>query len=120
MAGPHFKKHLIHTAAIRRVTRTQNNEGELIESWSTSGTIYCRYVQKTHRMADEGAGYPMIKEHMLLCNQGEDVTTEDRVGNIRWRTSGALVDAGPFDIDSLLERNTSGAHHISIQMEKVE
>ena len=120
MAGPHFKRKLIHTAAVRRVTRTQNSEGELIEAWATSGTINVRYIQQSHRMADEGAGYPMVLDHIALCNAGEDVTEEDRLGNIRFRSTGVLVDAGPFEINSCLERNTGGAHHISLKLEKIE
>ena len=120
MAGPQFKRKLIHTAAVRRVTRTQNTSGELIESWATSGTIDVRYVQQAHRMADEGAGYPMVLNHLALCNTGEDVTEEDRLANIRFKSTSALVDAGPFEINAYLERNTGSAHHISLKLEKIE
>jgi len=120
VAGPHFKKHLIHTAAVRRVTRTQNTEGELIEAWATSGTIDVRYVQQSHRIADEGAGYPMVLDHLALCNAGEDVTTEDRLANIRFRSTGVLVDAGPFEVNTYLERNSGSSHHISLKLERIE
>ena len=120
MAGPRFKKHLIHTAAVRRVTLTQSASGAMIESWATAGTIDCRYVQQSHRIADEGAGYPMVADHLLLCNQGEDVVEEDIIANVRFKSSSALVDAGPFSVESFLQRNSTKAHHISIKLERVE
>jgi len=120
VAGPHFKKHLIHVASIRRTVLTQNAEGELINSWATSGTISCRYVQQAHRMADEAAGYPMVADHMLLCDTGEDVTEEDVVANIKFAVDGTVVDAGPFTIESLLGRNSTAAHHMSVKLQRVE
>jgi len=120
MAGPNFKRNLIHTAVIQRVTQTQSASGELIDAWSTSGTIYCRYVQQSMRMADEASGYPMIADHLLLCNTGEDVVEEDRVTNIRFKSTSVLVDAGPFTVESLLDRNSTKAHHMSLKLERVE
>jgi len=120
MAGPHFKKHLIHTATIRRTTQTQSASGELIDSWSTAGTIDCRYIQQSERIADEGQGYPMVEDHLLLCDTGEDVVEEDRITNVRFAATGILVDSGPFIIESLLGRNSTKAHHMSIKLERVE
>jgi hypothetical protein len=120
VAGPLFKKHLIHTAVIRRTTQTQNDIGELVDSWVTSGTIDCRYVQQSHRIADEAQGYPMVMDHTLLCNTGEDVTEEDQVANIRFAVDGTVVDAGPFTIESMLGRSSTAAHHISLKLERVE
>lgn len=120
MAGPHFKKHLIHTMAIQRTTQTQSASGELIDSWATVGTIDVRFVHKVHRIADEGQGYPMIEDHVALCNAGEDVIEEDRGTNIRFKVDGSLVDAGPFTIESLLKRNSTRSHHISLKLERVE
>jgi len=114
MAGPHFKRKLIHQAVVQRTTQTQNTQGELIDSWGTVGTIDVRYVQQNMRMADEAAGYPMIVNHLLLCNTGEDITEEDRVTNITFKSTGVSVDT------SVLGRNTSKAHHISVKLERVE
>jgi len=120
MAGPHFKKHLIHTAAVRRATQSQNAIGEMVNAWATSGTIDCRFVHKSHRIADEASGYPMVEDHMLLCNAGEDVIAEDRIANVRWASDGTVVDAGPFEIESLLDRRSTAAHHISIKLQRIE
>jgi len=120
MAGPHFKKKLIHQAVIQRTTQTQNTIGELVDSWSAVGTIDVRFVHSSHRLADEGQGYPMIEEHFLLCNSGEDVAEEDRIASITLKTDGSSVDAGPFIINGVLKRNTGGAHHIRVNLERIE
>ena len=57
---------------------------------------------------------------MLLCNQGEDVREEDRIVTITLKADDSSVDAGPFSIQAVLKRNTGSAHHISLQLERVE
>ena len=120
MANVHFKKHLIHQAIVQRTTPAQSSSGELIDSWATTGTIDCRYVEKAERIASESAGFPMLESHMLLCNSGEDVREEDRIVTITLKADDSSIDAGPFTIESVLKRNSTGAHHISLQLERVE
>ena len=120
MAGVHFTKKLIHQCTIQRTTPAQSSTGELIDSWANVGTVDCRYVQKNERIADASSGFPLLRSDMLLLNNGEDVIEEDRVINIVYKSDGSSVDAGPFSIESLLERNTGGAHHISIILERAE
>lgn len=120
MAGPHFKKHLIHEATVQRKTDGRSSSGELIPSWSDIGTINCRYVEKQERIADEAQGFMMLLQHMLLCNQDEDVIVEDRITNIILRSDGSPVDAGTFTVESLLKRSSTGPHHISLRLERVE
>ena len=62
----------------------------------------------------------MVADHLLLCNTGEDVIEEDQVANIKFSIDGTVVDAGPFTIESLLGRNSTNAHHMSIKLERVE
>lgn len=120
MAGPHFKKHLIHQAVVQRTTRSQAANGELIDSWAAVGTIDIRYVQNAHRIADEQMGYPMVLEHFALCNSDEDVTVEDRLVNVTLKVDGSTVNAGPFEINGVLGRNSTGPHHIRLNLEKIE
>lgn len=120
MAGPHFKKKLIHRAVVQRSTPTRTASGEWVDAWSAVGTIDCRYVQRTDRFADEALGWTMLKSHLLLCNAGEDVEEDDRITSITFKVDGTSVDAGPFDIEGKLERNAGGAHHISLNLERVE
>jgi len=120
MASIHFKKHLIHQAIVQRTTPAQSSSGELIDSWATAGTIDCRFVQKSERVADPSAGFPMLNSDMLLCNKGEDVIEEDRIVTITLKADDSGVDAGPFCISSVLGRNSTDAHHMSLQLERVE
>ena len=120
MANVHFKRHLIHQAIVQRTTQSQSSSGELIDSWATAGTIDCRYVEKSERIASEAAGFPMLESHILLCNQGEDVREEDRIATITLKADSSSVDAGPFDVMAVLKRNSTGTHHISLQLERVE
>jgi len=120
MANVHFKKHLIHQAIVQRTTPAQSGSGELIDSWATAGTIDCRFVEKSERIANEAAGFPMLDSDMLLCNNGEDVQEEDRIATITLKADSSSVDTGPFSIQAVLKRNTGSAHHMSLQLERVE
>jgi hypothetical protein len=120
VANVHFKKHLIHQAIVQRTTQTQSSSGELIDAWAAVGTIDCRYVEKAERIASESAGFPMLESHILLCNSGEDVREEDHIATITLKADDSSVDAGPFSIMAVLKRNTGSAHHISLQLERVE
>lgn len=120
MANVHFKRHLIHQAVVQRTTPSQSASGELIDSWAVAGTIDLRYVMKTMRIAVEGVGFQMVEQHLAVCNTGEDVKEEDRIATITLKSDGSSVDAGPFSIESVLNRNTDSAHHMSLELERVE
>jgi len=120
MAGPHFKKHLIHQATIQRTTPVQSGSGELIDAWAAVDTVDCRFVQKEERIASEGVSLQMIQVDLLLMNQGEDILEKDQVIDIVFKSSGASVDAGPFTVESLVGRNSTGSHHLSVRLERVE
>ena len=120
MADVHFKKHLIHSAMIQRNTPATSSSGELIPSWADVGTIDCRYVEKSERIAAESAGFMMLESHLLLCNAGEDVQEDDQIVDILLRADDSVVDAGPFTVEALLRRSGTAAHHWSIRLERVE
>ena len=125
MAGPQFKRKLIHQCTVERNTPSQSTTGELTPSWAGIGTLDCRFVEKTERIANEAVGYPMLKTYLLLLadtetSLDEDVAVDDRVTDVVWKVDGSSVDAGPFAIESLLRRNTGGTHHYSLQLERVK
>lgn len=120
MAGIHFKKKLIHTCTIQRNTPVQSVSGELIATWADVESPDCRFVQKQERLANEGLGFPILEEPIILLNDDADVIEEDRIVNVRWKTDASLVDAGPFRVDAVLDRNTGRAHHISLELDRVE
>jgi len=119
MANVHFKKHLLHTCVVQRNTPAQSASGELIPDWADVGTINCRFIAKTERIADEAAGFPMAQTYKLLMNIGEDVAVDDIIRNIRWQTDDTLVDEGTFRIEAVLNRNSTKAHHTSLSLERV-
>jgi len=120
MASTHFKKHLIHSAKVQRNTLAASDSGELIPFWADVGTINCRYVERSERIAAEGVGFMMLESHLLLCNEGEDVQEDDQIVDVEMRTDGSAVAAGPFSVEALLKRSGTAAHHWSLRLEKVE
>ncbi len=121
MGDIHFQKTLIHRCDIERKVDIQSESGELIPTWTSIDTQRpCRYVEKLERIAQESLGFPMELEHLLLMNNGEDVQVDDQILNIVQDDCTTVVDAGPFTIEQLLIRRTGSAHHISMELERIE
>jgi len=81
----------------------------------------CRYVQKSESVANESLGFMMKLSDSLLVETGEDVLEADRITDIvEYADESVIVDAGPFEIESVLGRNSTKAHHISLRLERVE
>ncbi len=123
MAGIHFKKTLIHICTVQRSTSVQSSTGEPIDSWADVGDVNCRYVQKEMDKALESVSLQEKVKHLMLMNNGEDVDEADRIVDIVRRSDGVtVVDAGPFTVEALLERNAglASGHHISLTLERVE
>jgi hypothetical protein len=120
MAGPHFLRHLIHRAVVQRRTDARSGSGEPIPTWAAAGTIDCRLVFKNQRVAAPDQGFMMREEYRLLCDQDEDVLEEDRIASVTLKATGASVDAGPFSVEERLLRNSTGPHHLSFKLERVE
>jgi len=120
MAGPLFKKHLIHQCVVQRPTLTQSTSGEPIPTWAAAGTPICRYVQQDERVAMPGVGFLMEQSDLMLFDSSADVREEDRIVTITLRSSGATVDAGPFSIEGAVLRNSTGAHHQSVRLRRIE
>jgi hypothetical protein len=120
MASVHFRRTLIHQCTVQRSTESQTDTGQVSLAWSDVGVVNCRFVQKQERKADEPQAFVTWQGDLVLMNSGEDVLIEDRLTDIVFRRTGASVDAGPFDIEAVLERNTSAGHHLSLQVERVD
>lgn len=123
MAGVHFKKTLIHVCTVQRSTRVQTVTGEMVDSWAVVGDVDCRYVQKKMDDAQASLSLQKRKDHLMLMNNGEDVVQDDQIVDIVYRSDGAtVVDAGPFKVESYLERNAGvpSGHHISLGLERIE
>lgn len=120
MAGIHFQKKLVHQCTVQRSTETQTSTGSIERAWAGVDDVNCRFVQKQERDADEPQAFVTWQGDLVLMNSGEDVRIEDRLVDIVWRSDGSGVDAGPFSIEAVLERNTRQGHHLSLQVERVD
>ena len=120
MAGIHFKRQLIHAADVLETTPVQSTSGELIDAWTTARSINCRLVQKQESIALESLSFQMREVPRLLCNAGEDVVEEDRIANVTLRSDSSVIDAGPFQINEVLTRSSTGNHHMSLRLERIE
>jgi hypothetical protein len=120
MGSVHYRRRLIHTAVVQRGTASQSSTGELTDTWSAVGTYWCRFVEKSERIANESVGFQMLEEPLCLFDDDVDVQEEDRVVNVTLRATGAVVDAGPFTIEQLLNRNNTALHHVSAKLERIE
>lgn len=120
MASVHFKKKLIHRCTIQRAVETRTASGAVKQTFGDEYTDRpCRYVQRTERQATEEQSFQRQLIHLLLFDYGEDVTAKDRISDITLAADGSSVNAGPFDIEHVLERNTGGHHHLSLELERV-
>ena len=120
MASIHFRNLLLHTCTIERASNTQTTSGQLTPTWASTYTdVPCRFVAKVNRYAQENIGFMMRSDFMMLFNNGVDVLESDRCTNIRLK-DGTLVDADAYTVETLLKRNSTKPHHISVMLEKIE
>lgn len=121
MANIHFQKQLIHICNIERATITRSSSGAEIFTWAVSAADEpCRYVQRQERIAVEPRSFQMEQVNFILFNNGVDVNVADRIANIRMASDSSVIDAGPFEIEADLERNSTSAHHIRLNLERIE
>ncbi len=123
MAGIQFQRHLIHQAIIERDSgagTVQDSFGGIVETFSPVGTVDCRFISKMQRIADESIGLVMVGFNKLLLNTGEDVQVNDQVRTITLKSTGGTVDAGPYMINAVLDRNSTKQHHTALELEKID
>ena len=118
----HFKRNLIHKCQVQRNTPTRSTSGEVIPSWAdVNPAMRCRYVQKSESIANESLGFMMKQGDLLLVQTGEDVLEADRITDIvEYSDESVVVAEGPFEIESVLNRSSTKAHHISLRLEGIE
>lgn len=129
MAAPAaFHRKLIHLCDIRDNSSEpppQDTDGSPKPDWDTgppTATEACRFVEKSERIADERAGFPRKKEHMLLLRADTVIQETSKVVNIRWASDSSPVrnSDGVWIVEDLLRRNTRGPHHVSVLLERVD
>jgi hypothetical protein len=124
-AAAAFNRKLIHLCDIRDNSTEpppQGPSGAPIPDWDTqpvTATEACRFVEKDERLADERAGFPRKKEHLLLLKSDTVIQETSKVTNIRF-ADGTPVNDAVWIVEDLLPRNTSGPHHVSVKLERVD
>lgn len=80
--------------------------------------VACRLVIKTQRVPDGAlAERPVVTSYLLLIPGDVDVRQGDRIRAVV-EQDGALIDAGPFRIESALPRRAASVRHRSYQLER--
>lgn len=112
--------HLLHTCAIQRADKAQRDAyQQAVPVWADLATgVACRLVERSQRVFDhERAQLVTVTTYTLLLPAGTDVRPDDRVTAVA--DNGALLDAGPFRIASVLRRRAMAEHHVSATLERV-
>jgi len=121
MSNVHFDRHLIHTCVIQRGSESfASYTGEPTLTYSSLGSFACRFVERSERIADEGAGFPMAEEPWVYLKNTATIQEEDRVANITLNSSGSLVEVGPLTVEQLLKRNSTAPFHIAVKLRRIE
>ena len=79
-----------------------------------------RLVQKMERWASEGQSEEKLSTDLLLVKSTQDVEPGDKVTSFAWYAGGSAYSVGTYLVLNLLQRNTTAAHHVSLELEKVE
>ena len=117
----HFKSVLIHTCTIQRATLSRSGSGESIETFADSSTSNrCRLVRQLERFAAENISRERQYTDLLLLQVGADIQEGDRVTNFCYYDTGAATGEGTYTVTAVKTRNAKTAHHISVELEKVE
>lgn len=117
----HFNAVLIHTCTVQRPTEAQSASGEMIPTFAENETgVWCRLVRRSERLANEQRSEENLHVDMLMVKAAADIQTGDRVTSFAWRSTGESYEAGTYEVKNRLQRNTTGAHHAALELEKVE
>lgn len=115
---------LIHTCTIsRRVYGAADIHGQPVETWAAIATnVPCRLTwQSELYMTQEWYQNKVVSvaRYVLFLPKGQDVLVRDRITTVLHK-SGAIIDAGPFDV---LEANTRsdkhGPHHVELLLSRI-
>lgn len=115
---------LIHTCTIEEAETALDEYGEreVDPSWALyERGVRCRLVEDQQRIAQEGGvSYALITTYRLLTLPSLGLRADRRYRVVDVRTyGGELVDAGPFTIESRLQRRGRAAHHQTLELQKV-
>lgn len=117
-----FNSLLIHTCDIGILTQgVADGYGTPAKTWPTAGhtSIACRLMSTSGREIKVGAEV-MISDWKLFIDIAEAIDEQDRVSNIIDASTGAVVDAGPFEVLMVQPRSDGvTGHHKELALQKV-
>lgn len=117
---------LAHTCDIQRATYTADTTGQLVPTWETVSNPVCRLIEKSERQPNPVDGFVVLKTFVLLLPASTDITTADRVTNIRVENGQTIqttlpdgtVNNSTFDVVSVVTRRIrSRESHKSVTLE---
>jgi hypothetical protein len=111
--------HCRHRCVVERPVRALDGYQNATTAYAPLATdVPCRLVIKTQRVPDGAlAERPVVTSYLLIIPGDVDVRQGDRIRDVV-EQGGALVDAGPFRIESALPRRASSVRHRSYQLER--
>lgn len=111
--------YLIHTCKTQRPRIVQdeyNHNVEALDDWLLDQP--CRLIIRTQRVAlSELAEKPILTTYMLLLPPYADVAQGDRVVDVVYEDG--TIEAGPFEIESVLPRRGRAERHRTVILERV-
>lgn len=116
-----FDSLLIHTCDIGALTQgTADDYGIPAETWPLSYTSEpCRVMSTTGREVKVGAEV-IVSDWKMFIGNSVLIDEQDRVSNIKVRTSGAVIDASTFEVLLVQPRSDSTIlHHKEVVLQKV-
>ena len=116
-----FTSLLIHTCDIGGLSQgVQGNYGTPAETWPlTAESQACRLMTNGGKEVKVGAAV-VISDWTLFVESTVAVDEQDRISNILLASSGAVIEAGPFEVLMVKPRSDgSGEHHKELMLQKV-
>jgi hypothetical protein len=109
----------LHVCTIQRVTITQNEYNEQVETWNDILTDQiCRLITITERKATPGLSLQVLEDYRMLLPAYTDVGRLDRVSLVTFEDEST---AGPFNVEAVIPRRDRYRQRLlALDLEKIE
>ena len=114
---------LIHTCTTRRASEAspaRDAYGAESVTWANNLTLQpCRFVIDREAIAAPGLGELIRTVYRLVVRPGADIINADRITTIA-TADGTSVTTDTFEVKQVLTRRSRRAHHITLELTKIE
>ena len=120
-----FQRHLIHDCTIDTFSFSQDALGGITKAVSSSQTdVSCRLIVTGQFEPVSYMGQMVQTDAKLLLplltgTVAVSIATADEIKNIVLSSDDSSVDAGPFEVTSIMTRNRREKHHRAVTLKKV-